>query len=1126
MAFPQSPLDVRVSIAPGADPAGNMSGWTWVDISDDVRVKSGVDITQGRADEGKKVDPGKCSLVVNNATGNYSPRNPVGAYYGDLAKNTPLKVDVGLDWVNDGFNRANRTDGWGTADNGSLWGVRWRSSGSYDATEYGITSNKGYLKIPAVSNWRSVALFDTEWIVDADVQLDATVGVMPTGDNFEIGNIAMRGTTPSTGYLFRTTISPAGVVAVTIFDPAGNTLAAATVPSLTFTIAKTLRIRAQLINTTLSMKVWDASTAEPGTWLATATDSTNTGPGVLAVRAGLATGVTNVLPITFNHDNIVIKVWANRFVGNVVEWPPRWDKSGNDAWMPITAAGVLRRISQGVSPVDSTMHRAHSFLGPVAYWPLEGEGGATRFADYRGGKAGTYSGTPVTAGGKPAEGSAEIVKMSADSLIYFTPKAYTTSSTAWTMSFIFLVPSNPATDTSIMDIYTTGTIAKWQFAWSNIVFAGPAYGTYIRYTPAGGSPTNSGIITGFEHMTDGSPFGKYILVNIVAQQSGGNIVLTSNWWSPSKDDTTTTLGAATATVAGTIGRITRIQVSDDQPHQDWEFGHVAMYDSVQINVASALDGFRFESVEDRIFRVADGVGIPITVDAGTDGIMGPQSIDTALNILRECEDADGGLFIENGNGLRYLPRVSRYAQPVMMDLDFAQGHVAEPPEPTDDDQNLRNDVTVKRKGGSSSRFIIEDGPNAVARVGRYDEEVTLNLGADDVLEYHAGWRAHLGSVDEMRWPRINLNMAGRPAVISDWLACRIGSRVTVANTPAQVAPDFLDLFLEGYQERLSIYGWDVVINASPARPQDVFVVEDPWLGRISPDDARTLEAISSTATTLPVMSFVGGPKFTTAAADLPMDILVAGEEMTVTAVTDVAVSFRGVGAAASGDNATLNPALPASLQAGDLMLLLAGSRADGVGSPDTPAGWDQIETINDTVKLFARYYVVGDTAPSVSFTGTVSGDSTGAQICAFRGTSASILKSVQGSNGTQQNIDLAALSAAQEPYTVALAVGWKKTSWTSVAPLSGFTEIGEVNVTAGNDMGMVWDYQLQDNESQPYSATSFTVTGGTTAAGRSKLLMLRTGVQRLTVTRSVNGVVKSIPAGSQVELWKPGYLAL
>jgi hypothetical protein len=70
--------------------------------------------------------------------------------------------------------------------------------------------------------------------------------------------------------------------------------------------------------------------------------------------------------------------------------------------------------------------------------------------------------------------------------------------------------------------------------------------------------------------------------------------------------------------------------------------------------------------------------------------MGIQRPATFLELVRECEDADQGVLHERGAGLAYLTRTGRYNGTAVMALDFASGHVAAPPEPTDDDQRLRN----------------------------------------------------------------------------------------------------------------------------------------------------------------------------------------------------------------------------------------------------------------------------------------------------------------------------------------------------------------------------------------------------------------------------------------------------
>ncbi|XKK40309.1 hypothetical protein HFP72_06455 [Nocardiopsis sp. ARC36] len=71
-----------------------MVGGQWVDITRDVYVREDISISRGRADEGAEVDPGTCSLVLNNRSGRYSPRNPRSPYHGRIGRNTPIRVSV------------------------------------------------------------------------------------------------------------------------------------------------------------------------------------------------------------------------------------------------------------------------------------------------------------------------------------------------------------------------------------------------------------------------------------------------------------------------------------------------------------------------------------------------------------------------------------------------------------------------------------------------------------------------------------------------------------------------------------------------------------------------------------------------------------------------------------------------------------------------------------------------------------------------------------------------------------------------------------------------------------------------------------------------------------------------
>jgi hypothetical protein len=104
-------------------------------------------------------------------------------------------------------------------------------------------------------------------------------------------------------------------------------------------------------------------------------------------------------------------------------------------------------------------------------------------------------------------------------------------------------------------------------------------------------------------------------------------------------------------------------------------------------------------------------------------------------------------------------------------------------------------------------------------------------------------------------------------------------------------------------------------------------------------------------------------------------------------------------------------------------------------------------------------------------------------------------------------------------------LGWKQDDWTSVATLAGATEIGEASSTTGDDQGLVWDYAIQTSATDIVPG-SFVVTGGLAAISRGAVVAIRSNVQAATVTRSVNGVVKSHAAGTAVNVHKPARLAL
>src|SRR6266498_4698945 len=152
----------------------------------------------------------------------------------------------------------------------------------------------------------------------------------------------------------------------------------------------------------------------------------------------------------------------------------------------------------------------------------------------------------------------------------------------------------------------------------------------------------------------------------------------------------------------------------------------------------------------------------------------------------------------------------------------------------------------------------------------------------------AGWLLALGTVDEPRYTQITVDLAtpgvaGNATLVTALMAAEIGYPITITGTRALSIYDDIKLLVIGYTETLNNYTHRISFNCVPYSPYEVleFDLAD---SRIDPGDESTLSSgVTSTATSLSVAS--AGFLWTTAGGDLPVSIMVDGEEMTVTAIS-------------------------------------------------------------------------------------------------------------------------------------------------------------------------------------------------------------------------------------------------
>ncbi|MFF9197346.1 hypothetical protein ACF09L_19270 [Streptomyces sp. NPDC014779] len=852
----------------------------WTDITSHVFSGPGVQMSWGRTDEGRTVDPGSSSLVLKSPNGLYSNRNPNSPYFGLLGRNTPIRIsttmgETALDIPDGVAGRATTPDHASLDITGdldvrvdlspSIWGG---SALGYELIgKYSVTGNQ--------RSWRLVVTGEGQlaltWSPDGATTPEYRSDVLPL---VPMHRVAVRATLDVNNGL--------GGVTVTFYT--ADTLAGPwTQLSQTVTMSGTTSI----FNSSAALEVGDISNL----------GFTNTGRIIYAaeVRNGIngpvvanpnfaaqtvgTTSFTDSAGRTWSIANgAAITDRRVRRVHSVPHWPAHWHTSGHDQRAPIQGAGVLRRLGQGKKPLASALaRRIPSRAELLAYWPCEESAGATQ----------AYSplpgGTPLTVSGwdfaqdNTLSGSSPLPVIAPGGTMRGTIPA--SASTTWALCMPYRVDGTPpAAEQEMLSWQSTGTVRRWRITMS-------ATGTTVLgYDVLGAVVVNQGINTSGNGL-----FSGWVRLEFTASQSGGNVNWQIGW--------TKVAGTGffiTGSYAGTVGMATQIDTKFGAGLPDIRVGHVSAWSAFVIAQAydSADHGYTAELASTRLTRLAneESTTVRVAVSEGAPSrpteAMGPQRPKALLDLLQDCADTDGGILYEDSQSLAllYRDRVTMENQKPAMVLDYADGDVAPPFEPTESDLQLVNDITVSREGGSSARAVEEDGPLSVDAVGLYDTSISLSLATDDQAERIAGWRLHLGTWDEARFPTVRIMLHHRPDLIPAVTKLQIGDRIQIINTPEWMPPGPVDLIVQRIDDDLRALKWDVTLTCSPAGPWTIAVVDDDVRGRVGTDGSSLASGVTSSATLLSV-SVTSGALWTRTASDWPFNILVGGEEMTVTAVS-------------------------------------------------------------------------------------------------------------------------------------------------------------------------------------------------------------------------------------------------
>ena len=777
---------VRVEVAFTTSPDDPAPAFT--DLTSRLDRAAGIGITRGRQDEYGAVQPGRCSLTLDNTDGALTAGKASSSFYPYVKPSRRMRVT---------YRNPTTAGNLLTANQASI---------ETSSNDYATTSAFGF--IGGATKVRS-----------STHALDGTWSLHVTWPTTGAGNTAIM-FTPVSGLV-------AGrqyILSLSVWVPTGspgvkadvlltNASAVSTVfdawqrLSVVFTaVNETHQVGVSVVNSTAGNDVWvDAVMLDEGSTLRA---FTTTAPAI-----------------------------EYRYDGYVEEWPTEWPGGNKYTQATITAVDLLARLGTK-RKLRSVVEETVLLANPVAYYTL-GEPEDSLYA----GDVAARGGMPLSivqigaGGGTLTFGTGTGPGTDGLPAPMFAPSSTTSG---WRLGSELFMVGGDEPGNSVGWIYDVGVRASIASSYSgavtSIIQLLDPFGFYLAlrmnatgkfvvqyWDPWDGSYRVS--ITSANSYNDGQTHNP----GVTMTQSGGTVTVTL--WDGSDN-----LGSGTFSVAQ-LPKFTRLYVGGGR--QDEAFtgtlSHVAVFNTVtsaQLGAMSiaAANGFAGERSDERIARIASWVGLPTVrqiLDTGQSTSIA--HVDPTgkkpLDYMQQIADTEGGvLFADRQGRLVFYSRARAYtAQSVTASVDAHD--VAQDTSPRESKQELVNDVTGKRTDGGPEIRIL-DLASAVEH-GYYEESRDLAVTTDNEVLAALQWLIGQHSQPRVRVPDVAIDAMTNTAIQAQVRAIDVWSRVQVTATPTQAHASTWDLLAQGYTESISLSGWQVTVNATAYDQIQALRYDDP-----------------------------------------------------------------------------------------------------------------------------------------------------------------------------------------------------------------------------------------------------------------------------------------------------------
>lgn len=817
---------------------------TWRNITTDVRKTDGITLTRGRMPDDTQAAPSVCQFTLDNRDGLYSPRYEAGALYGQVRRNTIVRLGLGnpvIGEVETGTGTTinyDQVDGTNPYPSVGVWAVAFTQPADDISTPAGYsnvleTDAASFTVQQATSTDGAVIPSTTSTVTTGTAWASAHVGI-PNGTYASQGNATA---VDGASAVLNTALHAAGTVGIAACWWAADPMARMQPPKFTGHLAPS--------------EIYLVADSGPSSgprimvWAWTC----DTDGGELNLQ-GANDGMTDC--------GMAVSYWTGadvytpRFCGEVAEWPQEWDATESNWISRVTAGGVSRRVGQSQAIV-SPLRGAFRVASDVAnYWPMEEPAGSVSWAALVGD-------APMLPRNGVSAGAISGVRGSLP-LPDFTGHGARASidpvAGPWAVGCVVAIPadgtavganlltaecgSGDSTISSIGIEYTSSTQVT-----RKIVYSDGTTGSLVLDI----SPTFPDGMLGCQMLLEFDMTQDGVDVDVVVRVANLDPRYASNPTNSSGTFTTETLGSlravsvglemgATGASIGTNGlTMGHVWVQSPPPLSDSDL-------SLRINAGRGYKGTLITDTAEAVARDA-GILLGLTTEDTYDQLYaGPTSPTTALQALQDLERAGQALLADAAGypGMEWRPYAHIISQAPSYTLDYAANTITREFRPVDDDATTLNDATVIAWNGVGVN-VVETGAYGAqpGGIGRYAGSWELPVADVEAARNLAGWLTNVGTLDAARWTQITLEMYRDGNATLDLPTFSIGDVIQITNLPARTGPATVNVQVVGFAEEFDTRLYRLTVHTRLDDAWHVMIWDsDNWADSTDPanDDAR------------------------------------------------------------------------------------------------------------------------------------------------------------------------------------------------------------------------------------------------------------------------------------------------